>query len=162
MAPPDKPTWTCATLAELPIEAAYRVLRLRAEVFVVEQTCAYLDLDGKDLLPGVWQLLASDGQGSILASLRLLAPGLSFAEPALGRIVTAPAVRGSGLGRELVRRGIGESLARFPGRSIRIGAQAHLIDFYASFGFAVDSDPYDEDGIPHVEMLRPASAVTSG
>ncbi len=161
MKSPAEYSWTCARLAELPTSAAYRLLQLRAEVFVVEQDCAYLDLDGKDLLPGAWQLLACDAEGRVRACLRLLAPGVSFAEPALGRIATAGAARGSGLGRELLRRGIAECQARFPGQPIRIGAQAYLIDFYAGFGFVVDSAPYDEDGIPHVEMLRPGQLPES-
>lgn len=154
-------SWTCSPLAELPAELAYRLLQLRAEVFVVEQACAYLDLDGKDLRPGAWQLLATDTEGRVQACLRLLAPGLAFAEPALGRIATAAAVRGSGLGRELLRRGIAECSQRFPGQPIRIGAQTYLIDFYASFGFQVASAAYDEDGIPHVEMLRKAAGAAA-
>ena len=156
MTDPRSLHWTCAPLGELAVPRAYALLRLRAEVFVVEQTCAYLDLDGKDLLPGVWQLFAEDARGRVLACLRGLAPGLSFSEPALGRIATAPDQRGGGLGRELVGRGITEMARRHPGEPIRIGAQAYLIRFYESFGFRVDSPPYDEDGIPHVEMLRPA------
>lgn len=156
MSEPPALTWTCAALPELPAARAYAVLRLRSEVFVVEQACAYLDLDGKDLLPGVWQLFASAPDGTLLACLRGLAPGLSFAEPSLGRVATARAARGSGLGRELMRRGIEVLQSRHPGQAIRIGAQAYLIPFYESLGFAVASPEYDEDGIPHVEMLRPA------
>src|SRR5690606_2270242 len=120
------------------------------------QHCPYLDLDGKDLLPGVWQLFASSPGGEVLACLRGLSPGLAFAEPALGRVATARSVRGSGLGRALMQRGIAELSARHPGQPIRIGAQAYLMPFYESLGFKVASPPYDEDGIAHVEMLRPA------
>ncbi|MCK7595089.1 GNAT family N-acetyltransferase [Pseudomarimonas salicorniae] len=157
MTVPDKLRWTCQPFRSLPPEKAYGVLRLRAEVFVVEQTCPYLDLDGKDLLEGVWQLFAEDAAGDILACLRVLAPGLSFAEPALGRVATSLRARRSGLGRTLMRRGIEACAQRFPGLPIRIGAQAYLIPFYESLGFAVASPPYDEDGIPHVEMLRAAA-----
>jgi ElaA protein len=146
--------WTCAAFAELPTELGYALLRLRCEVFVVEQRCAYLDLDGKDLQTGVWQLLASDRDGRVLASLRGLPPGLAFAEPALGRIATAIERRGSGLGRALLQRGLLEISARHPGHPIRIGAQSYLIRFYQSFGFRVASAAYDEDGIAHVQMLR--------
>jgi ElaA protein len=163
MSPPAPLRWSCASLAEFPADSAYALLRLRCEVFVVEQRCAYLDLDGKDLQAGVWQLLASDGAGRALACLRGLPPGLAFPEPALGRIATAGTQRGSGLGRELLRRGLVEMTARHPGQPIRIGAQAYLIRFYESFGFRVDSAPYDEDGIAHVQMLRrPDPIAVSG
>jgi ElaA protein len=148
--------WTLSPLNALSVDRAYALLRLRAEVFVVEQTCAYLDLDGKDLLPGVTQLIAETTEGAMHACLRVVAPGLAFAEPALGRVATSPAARGTGLGRELIRRGIEACTVEYPRQPIRIGAQRYLIPFYAGFGFAVDSEPYDEDGIPHVEMLRPA------
>ena len=155
MNPLPAPEWTCAALADLPPAQAYALLRLRSEVFVVEQRCPYLDLDGKDLLPGVWQLFASSANGEVLACLRGLAPGLSFAEPALGRVATARSARGSGLGRALMQRGIHMMCERHPGHPIRIGAQAYLVPFYESLGFRVASAPYDEDGIAHVEMLRP-------
>jgi ElaA protein len=83
----------------------------------------------------------------------VLAPGTRFDEPSLGRILTATSHRGVGLGRELVMRGLQYVRATYPNHSIRISAQEHLSSFYQSCGFSVASSPYDEDGIPHVEML---------
>jgi len=77
----------------------------------------------------------------------------------LGRVVTSPAARGTGLGRELVAQGIACAERLHPGHAIRIGAQAHLEAFYAGFGFRTVSAPYDEDGIPHIDMLRPAAVI---
>lgn len=151
--------WSVRRWAELDATLAYRLLALRAEVFVVEQSCAYLDLDGKDLRADTLHVFATRGSSESIdigAYLRVVPPHVSFAEPSLGRVVTAPSARGGGLGHELVRRGISALQAEWPGSPIRIGAQAHLQRYYAAHGFVVDSDPYLEDGIPHVEMLRPA------
>jgi len=145
-------TWHSAGLDDLSPRLLYALLRLRAEVFVVEQACAYLDLDGKDCLPTTRHLFAMDGDGEAAACLRLLAPGVSFTEASLGRVATAARYRRNGLGVVLMQRGLAELARRWPG-PVRIGAQAYLIDFYGRFGFIVASEPYDEDGIPHVEML---------
>lgn len=153
------PVWHACGFAALDGATVYALLRLRSEVFVVEQACAYLDPDGKDLHPEVLHVFALDpGSGGArpLAYLRALPPGLSFDEPSLGRVVTSTAARGSGLGHVLVRQGIAAVATRWPGLPIRIGAQAHLQGFYAQHGFVVDSEPFLEDGIPHVEMLRRA------
>lgn len=136
----------------------YDLLRLRAEVFVVEQACAYLDPDGKDCDPQVWHLLGRDAQGRLLAYLRLLPPGLSYDEASLGRVVTSPSARGSGLGHRLMEQALPQLARLWPGSDIQIGAQAHLADFYRRHGFEVCSDGYLEDGIPHVHMRRAASA----
>lgn len=151
--------WHAQPFAALDAATLYALLRLRSEVFVVEQACAYLDLDGKDLHPDVVHVFALEQGASDprpLAYLRALPPGLSFGEPSIGRVVTAPAARGGGLGHLLMRRGIAEAVARWPQAPIRIGAQAHLQPFYAQHGFVLASEPYLEDGIPHVEMLRSA------
>ena len=132
----------------------YALLQLRCAVFIVEQNCPYLDPDGKDVLDGTHHLYAHDADGRVLACLRLLAPGVSYAHPSIGRVANAASTRGSGLGRALMRRGIAECTRLWPGQPIRIGAQAHLEKFYGSFGFKAVGEPYDEDGIPHLEMLR--------
>lgn len=128
----------------------YAVLRLRAEVFVVEQRCAYLDLDGLD--PMCWHLLATQGQ-HLVGYLRLVPPGVKYAEPSLGRVVTAGAVRRTGVGRLLFAEGVSEAKRQYPGQAIRIGAQRYLESFYGSFGFVSAGSPYEEDGIPHLEMV---------
>jgi ElaA protein len=86
--------------------------------------------------------------------LRLIGPGVSYDEPSLGRIITTKVARGTGVGRELVARGLQRAYELYPALPVRIGAQAHLRKFYGSLGFVQSSEPYDEDGIPHVEMLR--------
>ena len=83
----------------------------------------------------------------------MLAPGTRFADPSIGRIITTEKFRGTGLGREVVAKGIERTRLRYPGRPIRISAQKYLEKFYGSFGFGTVSEPYLEDGIPHIEML---------
>ncbi|HKE96262.1 MAG TPA: GNAT family N-acetyltransferase [Povalibacter sp.] len=144
-------TWQWCTLDELPARRMYAVFAAREAVFVVEQACAYQELDGLDL--EAQHLVGWDGS-EVAAYLRVLDPGTRFAEPSIGRILTTSRFRGSGLGRELVSLSLARLDERFPARNVRISAQAHLERFYASYGFAVVSEPYLEDGIPHVEMLR--------
>jgi ElaA protein len=139
--------WHLRAFDELATAELYALVALRERVFVVEQRCAYLDADGLD--PLARHLWASRGE-DLVAYLRILPAGAKFAEVSLGRVVTAPAVRGTGVGRELMRRGIAAAGAV----PIRIGAQAHLERFYGELGFVRASDVYDEDGIPHIEMLR--------
>ncbi|MDN3922890.1 GNAT family N-acetyltransferase [Roseateles violae] len=156
----DPLRWTCAPAAELSTSALYQALALRAQVFVVEQHCVFLDPDGLDLRPGAWQLLGHDGQGDLMVCARLLAPGIKGARqvhPMISRVVNAPAARGQGLGRRLMERAIAECTRRWPGLPIDIGAQAYLQRFYASLGFEPLSALYDEDGIPHLDMRRPAA-----
>lgn len=150
--------------ATLDADRLYALLRLRAEVFVVEQDCAFQDLDDYDRV--AWHLLGwqpapgpfpgPGAAGRLLAYARLLPPGARYAEASVGRLVTAPAVRGTGLGRRLMTESLRQCRKRWPG-PVRIGAQQRLRRFYESFGFCVDGAPYLEDGIAHVEMLLPQS-----
>ncbi|GAA6140366.1 GNAT family N-acetyltransferase [Hydrogenophaga sp. 5NK40-0174] len=148
--------WSCLSFGELSPQALYALLALRSAVFVVEQNCVYQDVDGKD--PQALHVMgwhASDtGSPTLLASTRLLPPGASFAEASIGRVVTAPVTRGTGLGHELMAKSIDCLFRQWGVQDIRIGAQSHLQGFYARHGFVRDSDEYDEDGIPHVEMVR--------
>jgi ElaA protein len=146
--------WQWLPFDRLSVTQLYAVLALRQQVFVVEQRCAFLDADGVD--PQCWHGLG-ERDGALLASARIVPPGLAFAEPAIGRVVTAPSARGLGEGRALMREAIAQTQRLYPGAPIRIGAQQHLARFYASLGFTIASAPYDEDGIPHVEMLRSGS-----
>ena len=133
-------------LAELDPVTLYRLLALRAEVFVVEQRCAYLDPDGRDLEPGCRQVWFED-DGEVLATRRALPePG---GGTRIGRVVTAPAARGRGLAGELVAH----VLDAHPGPWV-LHAQAHLAGWYGDFGFEVEGDEFDDDGIPHVPMRR--------
>lgn len=142
-------TWHVCTFAELTTAQLYAIMALRQRVFVVEQNCPYLDADGAD--PASTHVWAERGDGAIAAYLRIVPAGVKFAEVSIGRVITAPEARGAGLGRELMKRGIAAAGADRP---IRIGAQAHLEKFYGELGFARASDVYDEDGIPHIEMVR--------
>ena len=150
--------WTCAALDGLSPRALYQTLALRSEVFVVEQRCVYLDPDGHDLHVGVLHLLGhrgDEGNGQLLACARLLCPQVKSdaqGNPMIGRVATAAAGRGQGLGRQLMQRAMAECSIRWPGLPVDIQAQAYLLDFYASLGFVAVSAPYDEDGIHHVDM----------
>lgn len=144
--------WIWSRLDGLRVDDLYDLLALRSRVFVVEQDCVYLDPDGVDRQ--AWHLLGRDADGVLQAGLRLVDPGVKYAEPSMGRVVTAPACRGTGLGRQLVAEGLRRGDAAWPGHGQRISAQAHLARFYASFGFEGDGPTYLEDGIPHLEMWR--------
>ncbi len=143
--------WETLPFADLSVSALYEVLALRQLVFVVEQTCPYLDCDGKDAR-AVHLLGRSEG-GRLVAYARLFGPGGSFAERSIGRVVTHPDVRRQGAGKALMREAIARTRAIYGEGPIRIGAQRYLERFYGELGFTVASEPYDEDGIPHVEML---------
>jgi ElaA protein len=137
-------------LGELSAVQLYAMLEARIAIFVVEQNCAYQDLDGLDLDA---ELLIGWSGRVVAGYLRVLAPGTRFEEPSIGRIITTQRFRGTGLGRELVAKGVERARLRYPGRMIRISAQSYLDKFYGSFGFKTVSEPYMEDGIPHVEMV---------
>lgn len=147
--------WQWSSFADLPNTDLYEMLAQRQNVFVLEQQCLYPDLDGYD--QDAWHLLGwrtVDGKRHLCACLRVIAPGVKYTEMSLGRVLSTPAARGTGIGRELLVEGIARAEQLYPGHRIRIGAQQYLEAFYASFGFKTVSEPYDEDGIMHVEMLR--------
>jgi ElaA protein len=151
----DHLEWHLSPFEALSTRQWHQIAQARIQVFVVEQRCPYQELDGKD--PHCQHLCGWQGD-ELAAYLRLVPPGLSFAEPSLGRILTAGFARRGGIGQELVRRGIGALRKRYPQAAIRIGAQRYLERFYQSFGFETASAPFDEDGIEHIEMLRPCTA----
>ncbi|MCZ2406184.1 MAG: GNAT family N-acetyltransferase [Burkholderiales bacterium] len=142
--------WTWARFDDLGVHALHDALALRCRVFILEQG-PYQDPDEAD--KHSWHLLGYDGAGRLLACLRVADPGVKFAEPAIGRVVTAPEVRGQGLGRLLMREGMARCRQAWPGRAVRISAQAHLQAFYGALGFVAASHEYLEDDIPHIEML---------
>ena len=141
--------WQTLAFAELSLDQLYAVLRLRQQVFVVEQQCAYLDLDNGDHT-AVHML--GTFQGELVAYQRCLPPGQSYTESSIGRVVVSPAMRGRQLGRELVQRGIAFNLSQWPQSDICISAQAHLQGLYASLGFVAEGTGYLEDDIPHWKM----------
>jgi ElaA protein len=145
--------WQWCRLQALKPEQLYALFAAREAVFVVEQNCAYQELDGLDI--EALHLIAWSGD-EIAACLRVMAPGVKFEPAALGRIMTTKAFRGRGLGRELMARALRHVDETYPD-GVRISAQTYLEKFYRAFGFSPVSDTYLEDGIPHVEMLRPPS-----
>lgn len=143
---------------ELSVDELYWLLALRAEVFVVEQACAYLDPDGGD--PQASHLWIAGQGGRPLAYARIFAPGLRDSGAVIGRVVSAPAVRREGYGRALFGEAVARCEALYPGE-IAIGAQRYLERFYAGFGFVRSGDDYLEDGIVHLPMRRPQFVATS-
>lgn len=148
------PFFECLPFRALSPAQLYAMLQLRSRIFVVEQQCIFLDLDGLD--EDAHHLFGwNDASRTLLlCGVRILAPGVAYDEPSIGRVITAASARGAGTGRLLMQRAIAACGAMYPGRAIRIGAQRYLEGFYASLQFRTVSDPYDEDGIPHVTMLR--------
>jgi ElaA protein len=141
--------WTLKPFAELTPYELYAILRLRNEVFVVEQQCVFQDADDRD--QPSWHFMGWS-EGQLAAYTRLVPAGVSYEEVSIGRVVTAPAMRGTGVGRVLMHRSIEETCRLFGLRPIRIGAQLYLKKFYESFGFAQVSEVYLEDGIEHIYM----------
>lgn len=146
--------WTWHAWSSLTPDALYDFLRLRSEIFVVEQHCVFADMDGAD--PQCLHLCGRDEDGQLLAYLRLVPPGLKAPQPALGRLVVAQRARGRGLSREAMREGLQRCAALYPAQAVFLSGQQHLEALYASLGFAAISAPYLEDGIWHINMLRPA------
>jgi len=146
------PRWNWAFFDDLRPLDLYDILELRSAVFIVEQSCAYQDADGADRVSH--HLWSRSDDGSVNAYLRVVPPGVKYDEPSLGRIVTSAAARRTGLGRALMREGILRAEALYGPCAIRIGAQRYLLRFYEEFGFVSTGFEYDEDDIPHTEMLR--------
>jgi ElaA protein len=143
-------TWVCKHFSALTTEELYRVLRLRSEVFVVEQNCVFLDMDNKDF---VCDHLMGWREDQLVGYSRIVPPGIFYVESSIGRIVSLLAARRLGIGRELLAESI-HAVYRLHGkRDIRIGAQYYLKGFYESFGFVQTGEIYPEDGIDHIEML---------
>ena len=150
-------TWQLARFRDLSVDDLYEIVRLREAVFIIEQNCPYPDADGRD--PLAWHLLGwRDGpDGKTLAAYaRIFEPGIRYREASIGRIVTSPEVRGTGLGRELMVEALRRTEQMMPGQPIKIAAQRRLEKFYTGFGFNSISEPYEEDGILHIDMLRAA------
>lgn len=145
--------WTWLRFADLGVDRLYDLLALRAQVFILEQG-PYLDPDGLDRAS--WHLLGHDEAGALRAYLRIVDPGLKYAEPSMGRVVLDQALRGSGLADQLVAEGLARAAAVWPGQGNRISAQAHLQRFYGRHGFSPVGEPYLEDDIPHIQMWRQA------
>ena len=152
--------WQWTAFAALPVGVLYTVLAVRQAVFVVEQHCAYQDIDGLDawawhLLGWQSDLVAAAGEKTLVAYARVVFPGKKYAEPSLGRVLTTASVRGHGVGKALLREAMDRIDTQYPDCAVRIAAQQYLERFYVAVGFHTVSAHYDEDGIMHVEMLCP-------
>lgn len=144
--------FSCLQFADLTVFELYELMRLRQEVFVVEQNCPYLDADGLD--QASWHLMARDGAGKLQAYTRLLPLGLAYTEyTSIGRVVSAPSARGTGAGREVMQQSLAFCRHLFGAHPIKIGAQTYLLRFYESLGFVSTGEAYLEDGIPHTKMV---------
>ena len=145
-----KMEWKRKRYDELSCDELYAILQLRNEVFVVEQQCPYQDLDDKD--QSSWHFMGWQ-ENKLMAYTRLLPPGIAFNEPSIGRVVTSPIVRRTGIGRILMQKSIAHCHRLFGNVPIQIGAQRYLESFYGSLGFEISGSPYLEDGIPHIHMI---------
>lgn len=138
---------------QLTINELYNLLKLRSDVFVVEQTCVYQDLDNKDRHPQTMHIMFIDEGNQTIAYSRVLPPELSYPQPSIGRVVVSKKHRNKGLARQLVQESIEVIHQHWPAHNIQIGAQEYLLPFYQSLGFKNNSEMYLEDGIPHRDML---------
>ena len=146
--------WQIKKFDELTTTELYESLKLRVDVFVVEQNCPYPEVDGKDIHGQTLHLLGKDDADTVAAYLRILPKGLSFDKISIGRVVVAVEYRDEGLSRRMIRMALDKIETVWPGEAIKIGAQVYLKHFYESFGFTPVSNSYLEDGIPHIDMLR--------
>ncbi len=148
----EKPNlnWTYKSFEELTKLELYKILRVRSEVFIIEQHCNYQDVDGKDLK--CHHLMAWDGD-YLVAYTRIVPPGVSFTEPSIGRVLTVNNYRGLGFGITLMQKSIEMVYKTHGNQPIRIGAQLYLKRFYEDLGFDKASDEFLEDEIPHIEMV---------
>lgn len=147
--------WQWSLFDELSLRELYAILKIRQAVFVVEQECAYQDADDLDHV--AWHLIGWREElhkKTCVAYLRVVFPGKKFSEPSIGRVLITPELRKKGLGKKLTAEAIARIAEAYPNAAIRISAQQHLQRFYSDFGFKAVSEPYKEDGIPHIEMLR--------
>jgi ElaA protein len=149
----EKLNWILKGFSELIPEELYAILRLRSLVFVVEQQCVFLDMDNLD--QPAYHLMGWEGD-KLVAYTRLLDKGTAYpGYPSIGRVVTSPDVRGTGIGRLLMQESIRQVENLFGRQPIKIGAQYYLKSFYGSLGFEQAGDIYLEDGIEHIPMIRP-------
>ena len=151
----EKLSWQFARFDDLAMRDWYAVSTARIDVFIMEQNCPFQDNDGADFFS--WHLLGwheVSRQRELAAYCRLVDPGVKFAEPSIGRVITTRPFRRHGYGKQLMREALTRHDDLYPGLANRIGAQQRLEKFYGELGFTTSSDMYIEDGIPHVEMVR--------
>lgn len=143
--------WKIKSFQELNATELYEILKVRQEVFIVEQTCYYQDADDYDQKAiHLW----AEKEGKIIAYCRFFAPGIKYQESSIGRVLTHPKYRSLSLGRHMMKLALDAIEKRFETKSCRISAQDYLLKFYESFGFKDTGKKYLEDDIPHTEMVR--------
>ena len=142
--------WKIKRFNELTIDELYDILTLRSKIFVVEQECAYQDVDGADR--SSYQLFGYEPDGRLAGNLRILDPGQTFDEPAIGRVAVEASLRGKGYARQMMERALSFMTEELGAKQIKIEAQVYLVEFYKSLGFRAVSESFLEDGIPHVNM----------
>jgi ElaA protein len=142
--------WKLKKFEELKTEEIYEILKIRNEVFIVEQKCPYQDCDGRDKKS--YHLYLQD-EGRIIAYLRILERGVSYDEISIGRVLVHKSYRGKGIAREMFSKAINFVELTLNEKEIKIQAQAYLLNFYRSLGFKKISKEYLEDNIPHIDML---------
>jgi ElaA protein len=147
--------WQCTPFAKLTPSDFYAAMQIRQRVFIIEQTCIYMDADGSDQhADHLLGWTSDEGPRRLIAYARLFPRGVKFEEASIGRVATHPDARGTGVGKELMREAIERVEAAGWGTDIRIAAQMYLEAFYEGFGFKRVGDPYTEDDIWHVDMVR--------
>ncbi|MBB1272348.1 GNAT family N-acetyltransferase [Psychromonas sp. SR45-3] len=144
-------SWEIKFFSELSALRLYQVLKLRQDVFVLEQQCLYADTDNLDQ-QALHFLLMSEEDDDLVAYCRVLPADTSYPEVSIGRVVVAPNARNKGFAKQLMQKAIHFIEDEMQASAIKISAQSHLQNFYQSLGFIICSSPYDEDGIEHVEM----------
>lgn len=144
--------WKLIDFSDFTPESLYEVLKLRTDVFVVEQNCPYPELDGNDQLSK--HFCGYDMQGNLLAYTRILPPNVSYKEASIGRVLVAKTARDKKYGKILMQLSVNITKHLYPNSNIKIGAQCYLEKFYNGLGFVTQSKPYLEDGIPHIKMIR--------
>lgn len=145
--------WICKHHSDLGKQQLYALLKLRSDVFVVEQKCAYPDLDGQDLDGDTHHLMGWEND-QLVAYLRLLDPQSQGGDVVIGRVVTAPTGRGKGVGHAMMEQALKQAEKHWPKVPIYLSAQAHLQGYYGQYGFVVAGEEYLEDDIPHIGMRR--------
>lgn len=144
--------WIIKKFDELTPHELYSILQLRNIVFAIEQNCVYPDMDDKD--QPAEHLMAWQNE-KLIAYTRILPPGIKYVEPSLGRVVTAPFVRGEGIGKQLMEKSLEQVYNKYDATPVKISAQLYMKKFYTEFGFLQTSGVYLEDGIDHIEMVKP-------
>ncbi|KFC06971.1 ElaA family protein [Trabulsiella guamensis ATCC 49490] len=150
--------WQDLHHSQLSVSQLYALLQLRCEVFVVEQTCPYQDIDGEDLVGENRHILGWRGD-QLVAYARILKSDDELEPVVIGRVIISPAARGEKLGYQLMEKTLESCRQYWPQKALYLGAQAHLQRFYGHFGFVAVTDVYDEDGIAHIGMAREVASL---